>query len=514
MKETSLLIFSSLLFLTGPGSCRLKLDSITEAKGVRGRSALLPCELSGLNENLIQIINISWHRYLPRELLAYTDGVQLNLTATQYVRRIRMSPLFQANMSLLISDLQNDDSAYYRCEIIWSYKGMAKKRSLQKDIFLDIEEVPVSKPVVMKIPEHLVVLSGDPFHLRCKSAIGSLPIEYYWYKHKPTDIRIVRKIQEGMNYSIESSKIRDTGFYHCAALNTANGKKLKERSDLIEVAVAERPPKPVVIVEPPANTIEDGQPVHLFCKVPGVLKTTQYRWRKDKVLVQPSRQNESFQNLTLHSLAQNQSVTYECGVTNNVRGRLFETWSDEVKLTPSAGNTSLDLQALISSTSVVGISLFILLLTGITVLLFKVQRSKKANSRNKSSKLLRSNSKNQHKIPRSNEDNKSLKSENKSVQPYIKKAEDLKRAAVLREKMETASWNHQYNALRMDKSQKYTSNFVQPYVIPQPSPCIKELDNVSLDSTYAVPASLRLNIPSIPVETDPDEIYDVPPRRM
>ncbi|GCC38199.1 hypothetical protein chiPu_0016711 [Chiloscyllium punctatum] len=66
----------------------------------------------------------------------------------------------------------------------------------------------------------------------------------------------------------------------------------------------------------------------------------------------------------------------------------------------------------------------------------------------------------------------------------------------------------------MDKSQKYTSNFVQPYVIPQPSPCIKELDNVSLDSTYAVPASLRLNIPSIPVETDPDEIYDVPPRRM
>ncbi|XP_059509184.1 uncharacterized protein LOC132210791 [Stegostoma tigrinum] len=184
------------------------------------------------------------------------------------------------------------------------------------------------------------------------------------------------------------------------------------------------------------------------------------------------------------------------------------------RLIQISGNASLDLQALISSTSVVGISLFILFLAGMVVLSFKVQKSKKANFRSKSSKLLKSNSKIQHKIPRSNEDHKGLKSENKNVQPYIKKAEDLKKAAVLREKMETTSWNHQYNALRMDKSQKYTNNFVQPYLTPKPSQCIKEMDTASLDSTYAVPASLRLNIPSIPVETDPDEIYDVPPRRM
>ncbi|XP_038629361.1 uncharacterized protein LOC119950738 isoform X2 [Scyliorhinus canicula] len=499
---------------TATGSSRLKLDSVTETKGVKGRSALLPCVLSGINENLIQIINISWYTYLPRETVAYTDGVQLNVTAKQYLSRVRMNPFFQANMSLLISDLANNDTAYYRCEIVWSYKGMAKKRSLLKDIFLDVEEVPVSKPVVMKVPEQLVVLLGDPFHLRCQSAHGSLPIEYYWYKHKPTDIRIVRKIQEGVNYSMETSKVKDAGFYHCAALNTVNGKRLKERSDLAEVVVAGRPPKPAVIVEPPANAIGDGQPVHLSCKVPGTPQGVQYWWKKDNVLLQSSSQDGSLQNLTLHSLSGNQSVTYGCGVTNNVRGRSFETWSDEVKLTLAVGHSSLDMQALIGSTSGIGISLFVLLLAVLLVLFFKVHRSKKTNSRSKTSNLSRDNSKNQHKIPRNNADQKGPKSDNKSAPLYVKKAEDLKKAAVLREKMETASWNHQYNALRMNESQKYTSNLAQRYIVPKPKPCVKEIDNASLDSTYAVPASLRLNIPSTPVETDPDEIYDVLPRRM
>ncbi|XP_067858801.1 Fc receptor-like protein 5 [Heptranchias perlo] len=516
MEETCLLIFSSLLILAGLGGCRLKLDSIMETRGVKGRSALLPCELSGFNENLFQIINISWYKYLPKETLVYTNGAQLNITAKQYVTRVRMNPSFQANLSLLISDLVKNDSAYYRCEVMWNYKGMAKKRSLQKDVYLDIEEVPVSKPVVIRVPGQLVVLLEDPFHLRCQSAHGSLPIEYYWYKHKPTDIRTVRKIQEGMNYSVANSKAKHSGFYHCSALNTVDGRKLKERSDLVEVIVTERPPKPVVVVEPPANAIADGQPVHLFCKVPGAPQDVQYRWRRDKMLLHSGSQNESLQNLTLHSLAENQSVAYECGIVSNVKGRSIEMWSDEVELTVT-GDSSLDSQTLIRSASGVGISLFIVLLAGLLVLFFKVQRSRKTNPRNKSSNSARNNktnSQNQYKMPRNNEDQKGPKPGNKIVEPYIKKAQDLKKAAVLREKMEASSWNYQYNALRMNESQKYTSSLVQPYIIPKPRPSIKEMDTVSLDSTYAVPASLRLNIPSPAVETDSDEIYDVPPRRM
>ncbi|XP_072882974.1 Fc receptor-like protein 5 [Hemitrygon akajei] len=422
-----------------------------------------------------------------------------------------MNPLFQSNMSLLINDLVKSDGSYYRCEVIWHYTGMVKKRSLHKDVFLSIEEVPVSKPVVTKVPGLLVLLLGDPFHLQCRSAHGSPPIEYYWYKHKPTDIRTVRKIQTGMNFSMESTKVRDSGFYHCAALNTANGKKLKERSDLVEVIVTERPPKPIIVVEPPADAIELGQPVHLFCTVPGIPQGIQYRWKKDKIPLQSSRYNEGLQNLTLPGLAENQSVAYECGTINNVKGRLFEMWSDEVELS-LMGHSAWDSQILVHSASGVGISLLILFVTGMLFLFFKVKRNK-TKPRGKSN-LARNNSQNQHKVSQNNEDQKNMKTGTKSIEPYIDKAQDLKKAAVLREKMEASSWNYQYNVLRMNESQKYTSDLEQPYVVPKPKPCIKEVDNASLDSTYAVPASLCLNIPSPPMETDPDEIYDVPPRRI
>ncbi|XP_055502960.1 Fc receptor-like protein 5 [Leucoraja erinacea] len=508
MKGKGLLISFTLLVLAGLGDCRLKLDSTTEIKGVKGRSVLLPCEMTGFNENLLEIVNISWHKYQPREILVYTDGAHINITAKEYAGRVRLNPLFQSNMSLLISDLVNNDSTHYRCEVIWHYKGMTKKRSLHKDIFLNLEEVPVSKPVVIEEPGPLVVLLGDPFHLHCQAANGSLPIEYYWYKHKPTDIRTVRKMEMGMNYSIESTKARDGGLYHCAALNTANGKKLKERSNLVEIIVAEPPPKPVVVVDPPIAALVFGQPVHLFCTVPVIQQNIQYRWRKDKLLLQSSSHNSSLQNLTLHGLAEKQSVTYECSTTSNVKGHQFETWSDKVELS-LMGDSAWDSQILVHSASGVGISLFILLLAGLAVLFFKVHRRRKTKPQIKS--LSRNNSENQHKISRNDEDQINAKAGSKSVEPYIERAQDLKKAAVLREKMEAASWNYQYNALRMNESQNYTSNLVQPYVMPKPKPCIKEVDNASLDSTYAVPAALCLNIP---MDTDSDEIYDVPPRRM
>ncbi|KAI5608462.1 hypothetical protein C0J50_6601 [Silurus asotus] len=184
------------------------LSAVTKTQGYKGGSVLLPCSCSDLHSK-------------PEKLTWWSDSRNINLTRVlndeHYSGRYQLfNNTSPANLSLLISDLREDDQGYYRCSIEKEYR----------DIWLNVKGCSLS--AVTKTQGY----KGGSVLLPCScSDLHSKPEKLTWWSDS-RNINLTRVLNDEhysgryqlfnntspANLSLLISDLReeDQGYYRCS----------------------------------------------------------------------------------------------------------------------------------------------------------------------------------------------------------------------------------------------------------------------------------------------------------
>ncbi|KAF5887893.1 polymeric immunoglobulin receptor-like isoform X3, partial [Clarias magur] len=125
--------------------CLLSADNLTEITGWQGGSVLLPCSCSDLNTKPQKL---TWETYRTGRLIEVLNN-------EHYSGRLQLfNNTSPANLSLLISDLKEEDQQFYRC----------RTEEKLKDIMLYVKGCELVKKTEV---EHVTVFTGESVVLPC-----------------------------------------------------------------------------------------------------------------------------------------------------------------------------------------------------------------------------------------------------------------------------------------------------------------------------------------------------------
>ncbi|KAK6474559.1 protein turtle-like protein A-like [Huso huso] len=280
-------------------------------EGVRGRSVILPCLNYPSEQPLLQRQNCWYH-----ETTAIYCFSSPQSNTSRFISRLSASN----DDNLEISELQMSDTGRFTCFLSQSNYGKLK---------LTVKDVPVSKPVITKTPSDSSIRAGTPISLSCKSAFGSWPISYNWYKLNSQTGGYEHFASGGM-LTLNPAEVKNTGLYKCKASNQVNGVTVQESADT-ELTVQSPITNISILAIPKQLFVFEGQTLTLRCQVDSGSRPINwiwYRYTEDREQPDSEFRHQQQELKLTHT---EQSSVYSCKANNTCLGQVITLNSTKMK---------------------------------------------------------------------------------------------------------------------------------------------------------------------------------------
>ncbi|XP_033879049.3 protein turtle homolog A-like [Acipenser ruthenus] len=280
-------------------------------EGVRGRSVILPCLNYPSEQPLLQRQNCWYH-----ETTAIYCFSSPQSNTSMFISRLSASN----DDNLEISELQMSDTGRFTCFLSQSNYGKLK---------LTVKDVPVSKPVITKTPSDSSIRAGTPISLSCKSAFGSWPISYNWYKLN-SQTGGYEHFASGGTLTLNPAEVKNTGLYKCKASNQVNGVTVQESADT-ELTVQSPITNISILAIPKQLFVFEGQTLTLRCQVDSgspPINWIWYRYTEDREQPDSEFRHQQQELKLTHT---EQSSVYSCKANNTCLGQVITLNSTKMK---------------------------------------------------------------------------------------------------------------------------------------------------------------------------------------
>ncbi|XP_074174621.1 Fc receptor-like protein 5 isoform X3 [Rhinolophus sinicus] len=173
--------------------------------------------------------------------------------------------------------------------------------------------VPVSRPLLTRIPRGYWASEGDEMTLRCEAQRGSLPILYQFF-HEDALLKEI----EATSWRASSFRFRLTeehsGSYYCTADNGLG----PQRSEAVTLSVHVPVSRPVLTFTPPASRAPEGDVVTLRCEAQRGSLPIQFRFFREYALLKEIEATSWRASSFRFRLTEEQSGSYYCTASNGL----------------------------------------------------------------------------------------------------------------------------------------------------------------------------------------------------
>ncbi|KAG9350386.1 hypothetical protein JZ751_026745, partial [Albula glossodonta] len=132
-----------------------------------------------------------------------------------------------------VNIMKKDELSHFNC------RAENKKNNTKESEMLNATViVPVSKPMLISVPDFRDVTEGTELLLICKVTEGSLPITFKWFRRGTSQPLHTRTVKDKFaNYTVDSVDGDQSGTYYCEAGNKASN-EMQSKESTIEVKMA------------------------------------------------------------------------------------------------------------------------------------------------------------------------------------------------------------------------------------------------------------------------------------